>query len=105
MALIKTITNDHEFAEWLQKSHSYSNSFTIEGADALQKYIDEDLSYGTEIEFDPVAWCCEYSEYKTAKEACAEYLLNASDELEALELLKDNTTVIKFDGGIIVQGF
>lgn len=116
MAIIKTITWDYEFAEWVKHSDSYSNNFTFEGAKALQAYLDElsdDL--GENIEFDPIAWCVEYSEYKDVDEAfiehhgeydsdTPEYQGNRTVE-QRLEWFRDNTEVIEFDGGIIVRDF
>lgn len=109
------------FSHWLAQSDSYKNNFTYEGANALQEYL-EDMSddIGENIEFDPIAWCCEFSEYKTALEAYNEHHGVDDDgvgtsvgddntaenaEAQALEWLQDNTTVIEFDGGIIVQDF
>jgi len=122
MAITQTITNPYHFAEWLKQSDSYSNNFSFNGANALQQYMDN-LSYddlGENIDFDPIAWCCEYTEYKTSLEAYNQYHGKDAEgegtaigddntaenaEAQALEWLNDNTTVIEFDGGIIVQDF
>ena len=121
MAIIKTITYDYEFSDWIKQSDSYKNNFTFEGANALQAYIDE-LSEGQNIEFDPIAWCVEYTEYKSAWEAMEQYqpddmpvegepgddLLEVQEknEIAALEWLQDQTSVIELDGGgIIVADF
>ena len=125
MSIIKKITNEYEFAEWVKQSDSYSNNFTFEGANALQAYLEE-YSSDEDIEFDPIAWCCEYTEYKTALEAYNQLHGEDSEgegtatgedntpenaEAQALEWLNDNTMVIEFDDntvdgrGIIVQDF
>lgn len=120
MAIIETITDDYYFWSWVKNSDSYSNNFSFEGAKALQAYLDElsdDL--GENIEFDPIAWCVEYTEYDTALEAYNQQ--HGEDEFikvdegnteenanaQALEWLQDNTTVIEIDGSdhIIVQDF
>ena len=104
MAIIKTITNEYEFYEWIKQSDNYSNNFTLEGAKALQKYFEEySEEVGEDLEFDPIAWCCEFSEYE-------DYDTFQSDtggygDINSLEDVKDHTTVIEFDGGIIVQDF
>lgn len=119
MAIIKTITWDYEFADWLKQSDSYKGSFTLEGAKALQAYLYElSEDTGDDIEFDPTAWCVEYTEYKSALEAYNErhgedeFIKVDEDNTEenanaqALEWLQDNTSVIELDsGGVIVQDF
>jgi hypothetical protein len=119
MAIIQTITDEYHFWEWLKRSDNYSNNFTIDGALALQAYLD-DLSDETEttLEFDPVAWCVEYSEYGSALEAYNQQhgeddFIKVDDgntaenaEAQALEWLQDNTQVIELDnGGVIVADF
>jgi hypothetical protein len=112
--IYKTITNDYEFAEWVKRSDSYSNNFSFEGAKALQDYLEQ-LSddIGENIEFDPIAWCCEFSEYEDYADAWQQ-LGNGTYIIEGEELaiddnvklwLENNTTVIEFDGGIIVRDF
>ena len=99
--IINTITNDYEFYDWQQKSHNYKDKFTLEGAKQLQQYY-EDLSeeLGEDIEFDPVAWLCEFSEYKDVNE----YNKDNGTEYTLDELL-DETKVVTFDGGILVGNF
>lgn len=96
--IINTVTNDYEFYEWLQNSDNYKDKFTLEGAKQLQQYYD-DLSDSLDepIEFDPVAWLCEFSEYKDVNE------YNKDNGTEyTLDELSDKTEVVKFDGGILV---
>lgn len=100
------------FSHWLAQSDTYKDSFTYEGANALQEYL-EDMSndIGENIEFDPIAWCCEFTEYAT--EDIVEYansmdddeVMQFKDVASAINWLNDHTTVIEFDGGIIVQDF
>lgn len=105
MAIIETITDDYHFWFWIKKSDSYSNNFTVEGAKALQAYLDElSEDIGENMEFDPVAWCVEYSEYKDF----ANFLSSTGythDEYKNWQDVMDVTTVIDFDGGHIVQDF
>lgn len=109
----QTITDEYAFWNWLRKSGSYQNSFTLEGARALQAYLDElsdDMS--EDIEFDPIAWCCEFSEYDSLAEAW-EQLGNGTEFVEGEELaiddniklwLENNTTVIELDNGHVLIG-
>ena|SRR3990167_7064250 len=100
---------------------SYKNSFSYEGKRALFDYLEElEESTGADIELDTVSLCCEYSEHDDAIEAASEYFefegmtydedgdeLETRDEVEnkAIKFLEDRTTVIKFDGGVIIQQF
>lgn len=122
MAIIKTITYEYAFWEWLKQSDNYKDNFTLEGAKALQLYLD-DLSddIGQSIDWDPIAWCCEYSEYATPLEGYNEHHGRDDDGIgtaigednteknanaQALEWFQDNTSVIELDnGGIIVAEF
>jgi hypothetical protein len=76
-------------------------SFTYNGASALYDYLtDLEEDIGQEIQFDHVAIRCDYSEYKTLDE-----ILNQYDNINTLDELRDNTTVIEFDNGFIIQNF
>ncbi|BBG57728.1 hypothetical protein MaMVDC_145 [uncultured phage] len=83
------------------------------GAEALVGYL-EDLedSLNESIQFDRVAFRCEYSEYSSALEAAQDYgFIPEDDEDEddvesfAIAYLEDKTTVIEFEGGVIIQQF
>jgi len=67
MAIVKTVTLN-EFA-----STMHEDGFSREGAEALFEFLDD---LGTDIEMDPIAFRCQYSEYTL------EELLNAHPELE-----------------------
>ena len=89
-----------------------SENFSLAGRYALYEYIEElEQDTGTEIECDIIAFCVEYSEYESAKdciESCQyDFDLSEYDEAEeaALEWLRENTQVIEFDEGIIIQDF
>ena len=113
MAIVTTLDNG-EFYDWLKRSDNYKNNFSYEGANALQEYL-EDLSddLGENIEFDPIAWCCEFSEYEDFDESQNDTDYTDKNGIEhkgyeninSLDDLKDNTVVIEFDGGIIIQDF
>lgn len=101
MAIVKTINNEHEFAEWIKRSDSYKNNFSFDGANALQQYLEElSNDIGEDIEFDPIAWCCEFSEYKDFEEVKGDYW-----DLESMDDLLDKTDVIDFDGGLIIRSY
>ena len=97
------------------------NQFSREALEALFEYIENyEEDTGSRVELDVVGLCCEFTEYTTAVEAASDYgfttELEAEEynspedfeearEDEAREWLEDRTTVISFDGGLIVQNF
>lgn len=85
---------------------SRKDQFSYYGKEALFGYLEEyEEDTGEEIEFDPIALCCEYSEYENAKEAVKNYTSDTMTEEEALKYLEERTQVIKFDQGLIIQDF
>ena len=121
--MIKQTVSLHTFRDAFMLSDSYKNNFTYGGLKALYDYL-ENLSddMGEDLEFDMVALCCEYSEYKSAYDAMSEYqpddmptvdnsegmdlveIQDATEEL-CLEWLQEKTQVISFDGGVIILQF
>lgn len=111
--MYKTI-NFSEFCDSF--SEDRQNQFSYEGKRALFEYFESyEEDTGEEIELDVIALCCDYTEYETALEVATNYFtfalsdidnISAEDaEQEALDFLKNNTQVIEFDGGIIIQEF
>jgi len=99
-----------------------SQNFSREGLFALYDAITEyEEAIGEEQDFDPVAICCEFSEYPTAWDAILEYSpedmptidgegldlveIQEEQEKEALRWLENKTRVIVFDGGVIISSF
>lgn len=112
--MYKTITQ-YDFTSWFAQSDTYKNNFSYNGLIALYEYLENyENETGESIEFDPIALCCEYSEYDSAYSAVLAYnedyaqnVLKGSEDCEeqALEWLQERTQVIEFDGGIIIQQF
>lgn len=76
-------------------------TFTYEGKRALFDYLEEyEVDCGETVELDIVALCCEYTEYANIEE-----VKDAYDSIKDIDDLRDNTVVIEFDGGIIIQDF
>ena len=98
---MKDTIEQYQFVEWFQKHRP--DNFTHEGCKALFAYLEElEWDTGEEMEFDPIAFCCEYSEYATIKECLEQY-----DNIESIDELRDNTSVIEVEGtdAIIIQNF
>ena len=83
------------------------------GAYALADYLQElEDSTGEEMELDIVAIRCDFSEFSSAAEAAGEYGWNPepdeyddANESAALSWLSDRTSVITFNGGVIISQF
>ena len=73
--------------------------FTLEGLNALYTYFtDLEAETELEIEFDIIAFCCDYSEYLDIEEVKKDYAY-----IDSINDLQDATKVIEFDGGIIIN--
>ena len=100
--MIDTIT-EYQFTDWFMKHRP--DNFSYEGTKALIDYL-EDLedSIGEKIEFDPIAFCCEYSEYDNIEECLKEY---DNLEIKTIDDLRDHTQVIEVEDSkaIIIQNF
>ena len=94
-----------------------ADNFSYNGKKALFEWFEamEDMT-GDEIgiELDVVAICCDFSEYKTALEALQDYDRGVYEseeydgvdaEEKALAWFEDQTTVLSFEGGVIIQAF
>ena len=85
---MKQTMNEFDFKNEFKKIRP--NNFSYEGLSVLYDYLtqyEEDCD--TELEFDPIAYCCEYTEYENFKEVKQNYDIKSFKELE------DNTTVLK----------
>ena len=83
--------------------YNRADQFSYEGLDALFDWLEE-LSEDTDTpyELDVIGLCCEFSEYNDLAEIQENY---SSTDIDSIEDLRDHTSVIEFDGGIIIQDF
>ena len=88
------------------------DNFSYNGLSALFEWLEElEEDTGQEMKLDVIGLCCEFSEYETAVDCINDrgYDCDLSDCEEknhfAMEYLHENTLVIEFDGGIIIQDF
>lgn len=87
--MIETINFDR-FNSWFLNSETRKNKYSYEGRKALYDYLlDYEYSTGEQIEFDPIAFCCEYTEYENFADLQTNY-----SNIKSMEELQDNTTVI-----------
>ena len=94
-------------------------SWSYNGANALAEWLEEyEESSGMECEFDACAIRCDFSEYESLVDWAEENLSDYKEELgidedmdedeiddKIRECINNNTTLIEFDGGIIVGVF
>ena len=83
------------------------DNFSYDGLVSLFYYLEDyEQCCGTELAFDPVALRCEFTEYNNVKGAYENYQTeDGLTELEMLDYLQENTQVIEFETGIILQDF
>lgn len=101
--MITTEVTSNDFVDWLRTSDSYKNNFSVQGARALYDYLyDYSEETGETMDFDPVAWCCEFTEYENFKELQDNYT-----DIENTEELLERTQVIPIEGTerFIIQDF
>lgn len=112
--IIESVNFSHFCDAWNRFEYR-KNSFSYEGKRALFDYLEQ-LSEDMDepIELDIVALDCEYTEYENAVEAWRVYEGYSAPgeeekeeitEDEALEYLNEHTSVIEFEGGVIISDF
>ena len=99
---MKKTVNFYEFRDWFEKNRP--NNFSYQGLQALWEMLEEyEDSTGEEIEFDPIALCCEYSEYDNIAEFWLDY---NQDEYPDEDAIMDATMYYAFGyGSFIIQQF
>lgn len=99
---MKTTLNFYQFRDWFEKNRP--NNFSKAGLMALWEYLEQyESDTGEEIEFDPIALCCEYTEYENIHEFHLEYEAELYPDTDAL---MDYTQVYCFGTeSFIIQNF
>jgi len=99
--IIQTV-NEHDFRQAFI-DYNRGEQFSYNGLTALFEWLEELAEdTGTPYELDVIALCCEFTEYENLQEIQANY---SSTKLDNIDDLQDHTSVIEFDGGIIIQDF
>ena len=94
---MKTTVNAYQFVDEMT-----GHGFTRSGAFALFEYLEQcEEETGHELELDPIAFCCDFTEYENLQQIAHEY----GQEYGDLDYLEQRTTVIEFEGGIIIFNF
>ena len=104
----RTIT-EHEFIDAFKGS--YADSFTYEGKKALFEYFEQlEEDTGFDMEFDPIAIHCDFTEYDDFTEFLEEYEDYAKEHnIKEIDDIAEHTQLIRYDGGLdhkfIIQQF
>jgi len=94
---MKTTVTEFSFIHGFRE-YGRDDNFSREGLEALFAYFEElEADCGTQIDYDPIAICCEFSEYVTAEAAATEWGWSADDG-DALSFLHHKGTVIEIPG-------
>ena len=108
--MIAHIVDLHEF-RYQFKSMGRSDQFSYEGLEGLYSYLIEYAeSIGETVELDVIGLCCEYTEYDSVRDCCAQYGLIGDTVHQMVEALYDHTQIVWIDseiigGRIIIQDF
>lgn len=100
MAIINRL-NRWQFVDEFKKVRPHN--FSYEGLHALFDYLEqlsEDI--GSDIDFDPISICCDFSEYDTFKQFQNDY-----DYIDSFDELREKTNVILLGEGdkFIMENF
>ncbi len=94
-----------DFVDWFRGSDTYKSSFSYEGLNSLFDYFEQlEEEMENEMDFDPIAICCEFSEYENLKEIKNSY---SSVEINNIDDLRYHTSVIEIENTdrLIIQDF
>lgn len=97
---MKQNVTEYDFIDGFMKIRP--DNFSRNGLQCLYDYLIElEDDIGEELEFDVIALCCDFSEYKDLKEISEQY----GHDFEDLEDLRNDTQVIECENSIIIQQF
>lgn len=110
---MKQTINEYQFIQAFRDCGRHEQ-FSRPGLVALFEYLEQlEQDCGTEIELDPIAICCDFSEHDSAIDCIEDHGYgfrpdpHSDDEPEeqARGYLRENTTLIEYDEGVIIQSF
>jgi len=97
---MKQTMNEFDFKNEFKKIRP--DNFSYDGLTALYDYlIQYEENCDTELEFDPIAYCCEYTEFDSFEDVKINY------DVKTLKELEDNTTVLKIPNSekLVIQNY
>ena len=97
---MKTTVTIYDFIEAFRNADRREN-FSREGLGLLFDYFEQyEQAIGEEMELDVIALCCDYVEYKDFQEFKEDY-----PSIDSMDQLQDETTVIEFKDGFLIEAF
>ena len=99
---MKDTISIYTFRRWFEDNRP--NNFSYTGLASLFDYLEQyEEDCGTEIEFDPIALCCEYTEYEDLAEFHQNY---ESETYPDKDSIRDYTELIEVGAdSFIIQNF
>ena len=99
---MKDTISIYTFRRWFEEHRS--NNFSYTGLTSLFEYLEEyEESTGEQIEFDPIALCCEYTEYDNLGEFHQNYDIEQYPDKDSI---MDYTQLIEVGtDSFIIQNF
>lgn len=105
---MKSTVSEFDFVDAF-KQCGRADQFTRSARLAIFEYLENlENDIGEEFELDPIAICCEYSEYADWQELVEQYSLDLdedADEDTVRDWFAERTSVIEFPGGIVIADF
>ena len=94
--------NFNTFNDWFVELRP--NNFSYDGRKALFDHLEQlEDELDQKIKFDPIVFCCEYSEYENIQAFWQDY---NKEDYPTIEKIQDNTSVIEFNkNSFIIQQF
>ena len=89
--------------QFVNEMSGKDHGFSYLGAKALFEHLTQfEEDCGTDIEFDPIAFRCDFDEYENLKEVKENY-----QDIKDLDDLRDHTTVIEIPNSerLIIQAY
>ena len=105
---MKQTVTEYQFVDSF-RTCGRETQFSVAARRALFAHFEQfEEDTDTEIELDPIAVCCEWAEYPCALKAANDYGFKGNEndtEEAALDWLHEQTQVVQFDGGVVIQQF
>ena len=91
-----------DFIDTFKQSELRKNQFSYDGLIALFSYLEDlEEDTGENIEFDMIAICCDFTEYKNTEEFINDYQdYQEMSYTEIMSVLREETEVIEFGEGL-----
>lgn len=105
---MKTIVSEFQFVDSF-RACGRESQFSVPARRALFDHFENIEEWtDTEITLDPIGICCDFAEYPSALKAANDYGFKGNEndtEEAALDWLYEQTQVVAFDGGLVIQQF